>query len=203
MRTNLAAAAVLAAGTLLGALTARAADDKASAQLTEDEAAKVAEDAYVFGYPLVLMDVTEGRLDGGPQAARDQGADQPVRQRAGVSRRHVHRRGQPQRRHPLLPRLARPGQGADGLERPGHGEALLPDADDGRLDERLRRPGTRTTGNGKGDLRHRRAGLDGRSCPRVSRNSSPRRTWSGSSAARRPTARTITRRSTPSRTSTS
>ena len=64
-------------------------------------------------------------------------------------------------------------------------------------------PGTRTTGGGKGALRHRRAGLDGRSCPRASRNSSPRRTWSGSSVARRPTARTITRRSTPSRTSTS
>ncbi len=31
----------------------------ATAQLTEDQAAKVAEDAYVFGFPLVLMDVTK------------------------------------------------------------------------------------------------------------------------------------------------
>jgi hypothetical protein len=59
MRTTLATAALLAAGATLGALDARATDDKASAQLSEDQAAQVAEDAYVFGYPLVLMDVTE------------------------------------------------------------------------------------------------------------------------------------------------
>ena len=145
----------------------------------------------------------EGRLDGGPEAGRDQGTDQPVRPRAGVSRRHVHRHRQPQRRHPLLPRLARPGEGADRPERPGDGEALLPDADHGRLDERVRQPRHADHRRRQGDLRHRRAGMDGRSCPRASRNSSPRRTRSGSSVARRPTARTITRRSAPSRTSTS
>lgn len=77
MRTNLAAAALLVAGTLLCALTARAADDKASAQLTEDEAAKIAEDAYVFGFPLVLMEVTK---DVSTAVPKPQGFKAPINQ---------------------------------------------------------------------------------------------------------------------------
>ena len=74
--TTLAAAAVLASGTLLGALTVRAA-----AALTEDEAAKVAEDAYIFGYPLVLMDVTKTISTAVPKPA---GARAPINQFAHV-----------------------------------------------------------------------------------------------------------------------
>ena len=81
MRTNLAAAALLAAGVLLGALAARAADDKAPAQLTEDQAAKVAEDAYVFGYPLVLMDVTKAVSTAVP---KPEGTKAPINQFAHV-----------------------------------------------------------------------------------------------------------------------
>ena len=77
-RTTLAAAAVLASGTLLGAATVRAA---ATAQLTEDEAAKVAEDAYVFGYPLVLMDVTKTISTAVPKPA---GTRAPINQFAHV-----------------------------------------------------------------------------------------------------------------------
>jgi hypothetical protein len=75
------AAAVLAAGTLLGALTARAAHDKATSQLTGDEAAKIAEDAYVFGYPLVLMDVTEAVSTAVP---KPEGTRAPINQFAHV-----------------------------------------------------------------------------------------------------------------------
>jgi hypothetical protein len=50
---------MLAPAVLLGALTAPAADDHPPAKLTEDESAKIAEDAYGYGYPLVLMDVTK------------------------------------------------------------------------------------------------------------------------------------------------
>ena len=52
-RAPLAAAALLAAGVLPGAMAAPA----AAAPLTQDQAAKLAEDAYIFGYPLLMMDV--------------------------------------------------------------------------------------------------------------------------------------------------
>ncbi len=81
MRLNLVAATLLAAGVLPGAWAARAADDKAPAQLGEDQAAKVAEDAYVFGYPLVLMDVTE-KLS--TAVAKPEGTKAPINQFAHV-----------------------------------------------------------------------------------------------------------------------
>ena len=80
-RTALAAAAMLAAGTLLGALTLRAANDKALAPLSEDQAAEVAEDAYVFGYPLVLMDVTKAVSTAVP---KPEGTKAPINQFAHV-----------------------------------------------------------------------------------------------------------------------
>ena len=58
-RTILLAATMLAPAVLLGTLTASATDDQPPAKLTEDESAKISEDAYVYGYPLVLMDVTK------------------------------------------------------------------------------------------------------------------------------------------------
>ena len=81
IRTNLAAAALLAAGALLGALTARAGDKEAPAQLTEDKAVKVAEEAYVFGYPLVLMDVTKAVSTAVP---KPEGTKAPINQFAHV-----------------------------------------------------------------------------------------------------------------------
>ncbi len=81
MRSNLAAAALLAAGVLLATMAARAADDKTPAPLTEDQAAKVAEDAYVFGYPLVLMDVTKAVSTAVPQP---EGTKAPINQFAHV-----------------------------------------------------------------------------------------------------------------------
>ena len=82
--------------------------DRRQACAHRNEAAKLAEEAYVFGYPLVLMDVTRNVSTAVSKPARPKGADQPVCPFPGISRRHVHRRGQPQRRHPLLHRLARP-----------------------------------------------------------------------------------------------
>ena len=201
-RTTLAAAAVLAAGTLLGALTARAADDKAAATLTEDQAAKVAEDAYIFGYPLVLMDVTKAVSTAVP---KPEGTKAPINQFAHV------------RAFPDATYTDIVSPNADTLyslawldlaKEPmvmsvpemGKRYYLMQIMDD--WTNVFANPGTRTTGGGKGPSPS--SGRNGRgSCPRASRNSSPRRTRSGSSVARRPTARTITRRSTPSRTSTS
>jgi hypothetical protein len=55
----------MAVGVLL--LAPANADDKPG--LSEDEAAAVAEDAYVFGYPLVLMDVTREVMTATPKVA--------------------------------------------------------------------------------------------------------------------------------------
>ncbi len=58
VRTMRFAAVTLAVTAVLVSVSARAADDKAPTKLTDSEAAELAEAAYVFGYPLVLMDVT-------------------------------------------------------------------------------------------------------------------------------------------------
>jgi hypothetical protein len=76
-RTILLAATMLAPAVLLGTLTALAADDRPPAKLTEDESAKIAEDACVFGYPLVLMDVTKTASTAVP---KPKGAKAPVNQ---------------------------------------------------------------------------------------------------------------------------
>lgn len=59
VRTIRFAAATLAVAALFVSQSVRAAGEKAPAKLTESEAAKLAQEAYVFGYPLVLMDVTK------------------------------------------------------------------------------------------------------------------------------------------------
>jgi hypothetical protein len=82
-RTTLAAAALVATGALLGVLTARAADEKSPLTLTEDEAAKIAADAYVYGYPLVLMDVTRQVLTAVPKPS---GHKAPVNQFAHLQK---------------------------------------------------------------------------------------------------------------------
>ena len=68
-RMTVAAAALLAA------------DDKAPAPLTEDQAAKVAEDADIFGYPLVLMNVTKTISTAVP---KPEGTKTPINQFANV-----------------------------------------------------------------------------------------------------------------------
>jgi hypothetical protein len=76
-RTILLAAMMLAPAVLLATLTAPAADDQPPAKLTEDESAKISQDAYVFGYPLVLMDVTKTASTAVP---KPKGAKAPVNQ---------------------------------------------------------------------------------------------------------------------------
>ena len=201
-RTIAAMASLAVAGVFLGAWAAPAADDKAPAQLTEDQAAKVAEDAYVFGYPLVLMDVTKKVSTAVP---KPEGTKAPINQFA-------HLRAFPDATYTdvvspnadTLYSLAWLDVAKEPivLSVPEMGKRyyLMQIMDD--WTNVFANPGTRTTGSGKGDFAIVGPRWTG-SCPRASRNSSPRRTWSGSAAARRPTARTITRRSTPSRTSTS
>jgi hypothetical protein len=65
-RTTLAAA-LLGAGALLG--WPAYANFKPDAAPTEEEAAMIAEDAYIYGYPLVLMDVTRQVYTATPKVA--------------------------------------------------------------------------------------------------------------------------------------
>jgi hypothetical protein len=58
---------LLAAGALLGGLGAQAVQGQPLAPVTEDEAARLAAEAYVFGYPLVLMDVTRQVMTAAPK----------------------------------------------------------------------------------------------------------------------------------------
>ena len=120
-------------------------------QLTEDQASKIAEDAYIFGYPLVLMDVTRVTSTA-VEAGRDQGANGPIRQCAGVSRRDVHRHsGNPNadtlyslawldvEREPIV------------LGMPEMGKRYLMQMVDGWTNV-FAAPGTRSTGGGKGNF---------------------------------------------------
>jgi hypothetical protein len=65
-RTTLAAATVLAAGALLGWPAAPAADKLAP--VTDDDAAEIAVEAYLYACPLVIMDVTRQVTTPDPQA---------------------------------------------------------------------------------------------------------------------------------------
>lgn len=70
------------------------------------------------------------------EARGQQGADGAHHQAARISRRLVHRRHGPERRHALYHRLHRRRQGAVGVLVPGHeGRPLLPLSDAGRLDD--------------------------------------------------------------------
>ena len=127
-----AAICLLAAGS-----SPRASDDSER----EEQAYKASVEAYVYGYPLVLMDVTKRVMTNVPSPIQ---MAAPVNQFAHVPelpRPRNQGRGEPQRRHPLLGRLARCLEGARRPPRPQHERALLPDADARRLDQRLRLAG--------------------------------------------------------------
>jgi hypothetical protein len=175
-----AAGTLLAAGVLLGAWAAPAADNKAPAQLSEDQAAKIAEDAYVFGYPLVLMDVTEKLSTAVP---KPEGSQAPINQFA-------HLRAFPDATYTDIV-----SPNADTL----YSLAWLDVAKEPIV---LSVPARGARGAGRGTSPS--SGRNGRgSCPRASRSCGPRRTQSGFAVALRRMARRTTRRSAPSRTSTS
>ena len=142
-----AAICLLAAGS-----SPRASDDAER----EEQAFKAGVEAYVYGYPLVLMDVTKRVMTNIPSPMPDGGSRQSVRTRTELPRRRLQERGEPQRRHTLLARLARCLEGAHRPPRPQHERALLPDADARRLDQRLRLAGETNDRHGGRRLRRRR-----------------------------------------------
>ena len=111
------------------------------ARVFQEEAAETGTEAYIYGYPLVTMEMTRRLMTneaepGGLRAPIGQFAHARAFPPADVQGRH--RR---QRRHALLLGLAGPRQGAVRPQHPGRRGPLLPDADAGRLDRRV--PGPR------------------------------------------------------------
>ena len=137
------------------------------------------------------------------QCARRRGhqsPDGPVRPPAHLPERRIPRRDRAEHRHPVHPGLVRRVEGAVDRHRPGHGRPLLPAADDGRLDQRLRLAGH--------PQRRRQGARPSRSpaptgtaaCRRTCWSTSRRRRWCGcwaASTARAP--RRITTRCTSCR----
>ena len=118
----------------------------------EEQAFKVGVEAYVYGYPLVLMDVSKRVMTNVP-SPQDKAA--PVNQFA-----HVASFPDPSFKNVVSPNadtlysiawldLAKE---PIVLHVPDTQGPLLPDADARRLDQRLRLPGKRTSGTGEGDF---------------------------------------------------
>ena len=146
-------------------------------------------DAFIFGYPLVLMDVTRRLRPRSRSPKATARADQSVRARAPFPDASFTDVVSPNADTLYSVGLARSLGGADRAQRAGYGEALLPDADARRLDQRVRQPGNAHDGQREGKLRHRRTQVERHAAGWAHRDQRHRRTWSGSSGARRRTAR--------------
>ena len=81
-----------------------------SPTISPDLAREIARETYIWGYPLVLMDLTRKVYDQLRSAHRDLGtvADEPVLACEGLPARVLPRRGSAQLRHALLRRVAGP-----------------------------------------------------------------------------------------------
>ena len=143
----------------------------AKENLVEDVPA-IGVEAYIYGYPLVTMEMTRRVMTNVAKPRRHARPDGPVRQACATIRRDVPRRHRPQRRHALHDRLARRRQGALGAEPARLPRPLLPVPDARRLDRRL--PGARQAHHRHraADLRHHRPGLEGHAARRASRSTS-------------------------------
>ena len=108
----------------------------------------LATDAYIYGYPLVTMEMTRRVITNVARAGRHAGADGPDHQAARISRCLVPRRHGAERRHALHHRVPRRRQGALGAQPPRHeGPLCLFPMLDGWTNV-FQVPGKRTTGTG-------------------------------------------------------
>ena len=130
-------------------------------QAKEQEAFALGVEAYVYGYPLVTMEMTRRVMT---NVAKPAGKNAPMGQFANLKEypdcgvQGCHR---PQRRHAVLDGLAGPGPGALRPHPAGRGWPLLPDAHAGRLDQRVPGPGQADHRHQGPEVRHHRPGLEG------------------------------------------
>ena len=124
------------------ALVAFAPTNRAADAVSEEEALKIGTEAYIYGYSLVTMEMTR-RVMTNTDVPKHNHA--PMGQFATWPRTYpdacVQGRHRPQRRHPVLVDFPGRLEGALRAEPAGPGRPLLPDANAGRLDQRI--PGSR------------------------------------------------------------
>ena len=112
-------------------------------KLTEEEIRKIGKEAYVYGYPLVTMEMTRRVMTNTTEPKGNHARWGNSTMRSDLSGRFVPRRHRSQRRHALLHRLVGRLQGALLIESARRRRSLLPHADAGCLDHRV--PGARQT----------------------------------------------------------
>ena len=172
-----------------------------AADLTPAQAKAIAVEAYVYTYPLVMMDMTRRLMTNVPPG-REAGPrpDERLPPLPDVPAGGLPGGRAAELRHALLLGLARPDEGADGPLDPGLGRPLLPGAAHGHVDRRLRgRPASARAARPRPATPSSRPAGPGR-CPPGSSGSTRRRSTTGSSAAPRRTAPPTTPPSTRSRT---
>ena len=197
MKSSWLTALALAAIALTGASTT------AQENRSERDPTDIGIEAYIYGYPLVTMEVTRRRDDQRGRAGRSSRPDGPVLAHAEIPRCLVQRRDCAECGHAVFDRLARPRQRVVRPEPPGHGRPLLPHADAQRLDRCVRSPREADDRHHGGRRTRSRDPTGKESCPKESRNSRRPPTWCGFSAGPAAPARPrTTRRATPSWTST-
>ena len=131
------------------------------APVTAKEAAEIGVEAYIYGYPLVTMEMTRRVMTNVEKVEGHTGTDGAVASGTNLSRRQVPGRYGSQRRYALHDRMdgCREGTvGADSARRP---RPLLPDADARWLDRRF--PSSRQTDHRHwaAEIRHHRSWLEG------------------------------------------
>ena len=114
----------------------------ASAQtlaVTEQEAHAIGVDAYVYLYPLVIMDVTRQQSTNiEPRQGVRKRADEYVHERAGIPSREFQGRGSSEFRYSLFDCLARLDQGANDRFRTKYRRTILSSANARHVDRRIR-----------------------------------------------------------------
>ena len=131
------------------------------AGLSEADAMAIATEAYIYGYPLVTMEMTRRVMT---NVAKPEGTHGPMGQ--FVKMRDVSDGGLqgchgPQRRHALHRGLGRCLQGALGPQHPRHEGPLFPVPHAVRLDRRVPGPRQAHHRHQGPDLCHHGSGLDG------------------------------------------
>ena len=168
--------------------------------LSQSEATDIATEAYAYAYPLVTMEYTRRGFTNVPAPEDTKAPMGQIRPPAHLPERRIPRRDRAERRHALHPGLVRRVEGAVDRHRPGHGRPLLPAADAGRLDQRLRLAGHPQRRRQAADVRDHRARLARHACRPTCWSTSRRPPWCGcwaASTARAP--RRITTRCTSCR----
>ena len=153
------------------------------AQPAPAEVRAIAEKAYTFAYPLILMELTRRNA---MQTGAGRGGDEPVHPRAAISGLDVSPGDPAECGYAISVGVAGSFEGAGAASCSGYAWPLLPDAVDGCMDRDGFGPGKRTTGTGEGWFAIVGPGWKG-TLPPQAQESIARRIWHGCWGGLRPT----------------